>query len=105
VPQFDVYRNANTETGERFPFLVDVQAELFEDLGTRAVVPLSRAVALTQFPMTYLTPIITFDRAAYVLLTPQLAGISRAALGPHAGTVADQERTIAAALEFLLRGF
>jgi toxin CcdB len=105
VPQFDVHRNANTETSERFPFLVDVQAELFDDLGTRVVIPLSRAAALTQFPMTYLTPIITFDRTAYVLLTPQLAGISRAALGPYAGTVADQERMITTAIEFVTRGF
>ena len=105
MPQFDVYRNANTETRERFPLLVDVQAELLEDLGTRVVVPLSRAVELTQFPMTYLTPMVTFEDTVYLLMTPQLAGISRAELGPHAGSVANQERTISTALEFLTRGF
>ena len=105
MPQFDVYRNANAETSERFPFLVDVQAELLEDLRTRVVIPLSRAVALTRFPMAYLTPMVTFDGAAYLLMTPQLAGISRAELGPHAGSVADQERVIATAIGFLVRGF
>jgi toxin CcdB len=104
VAQFDVYRNANSETNERFPFLVDVQAELFEELESRVVVPLSEA-KWTAFPMTYLTPTLTFDAISYLLMTPQLAGISRAELGQHAGTLIGEERTIVTALEFLLRGF
>jgi hypothetical protein len=32
---------------------------------------------------------------------PQLAGIGRAELGPHAGTLVDERQTILAAIEFL----
>jgi toxin CcdB len=105
MAQFAVYRNLNSETSERFPFLVDVQADLFEDLKTRVVIPLARAPELTNFPMTYLAPMVSFDGAGYLLLTPQLAGISQAELGPHAGSLANQERVIAGALDFLMRGF
>jgi toxin CcdB len=104
VAQFDVYRNDNSETGDRFPFLVDVQAELFEDLQTRVVIPLAKADPAS-FPMAYLTPTVSFDGLGYLLMTPQLAGISREELGMRAGSVADQQRTIATALDFLLRGF
>jgi toxin CcdB len=52
-----------------------------------------------------LIPVVTFDGEPYALLTPQLAGIARCELGPPAGSLANQERAILAAIDFLLRGF
>jgi toxin CcdB len=105
MTQFAVYRNDNPGSREEFPFLVDVQAELLEDLGTRVVIPLAKAEELTGFPTQYLTPVVVFEGRSYALLTPQLAGISRYELGAPAGSLADQERVISGAVEFLLRGF
>jgi toxin CcdB len=105
MPQFAVYRNANSETNEAFPLLVDVQADVLADLRTRAVVPLAKAVELTGYPMAYLTPLVTFEDQPYLLMTPQLAGISRAELGACAGSLANHERVISDAIEFLIRGF
>lgn len=104
MAQFDIYRNANSETNERFPFLVDVQSELFEELQSRVVIPLAKA-ELVGFPMIYLTPTVSFDGVSYLLMTPQVAGISRAEIGAQAGSVANQERAITTAIDFLLRGF
>lgn len=104
MAQFDVYRNTNSETNDRFPFLVDVQADLFEALQSRVVIPLSTA-ELVGFPMAYLTPMVNFDGVGYLLMTPQLAGISRAELGPQAGNLVAEERLIATAIEFLTKGF
>jgi toxin CcdB len=105
MPQFAVYRNENLGSCEEFPFLVDVQADLLEELGTRVVIPLAKSAALTDFPAQYLTPVIAFQGRPYTLLTPQLAGISRDGLGPSAGSVVDHERAISTAIDFLLRGF
>jgi toxin CcdB len=105
MPQFTVYRNEKPGSREEFPFLVDVQADLFEDLGTRVVIPLAKSVELTGFPMRYLIPVVAFQRKPYALVTPQLAGILREELGPEAGSLADQQRVISAAIDFLLRGF
>lgn len=105
MPQFAVYRNENPGSCEEFPFLVDVQADLLEELGTRVVVPLAKSEALIDFPTQYLTPLIKFQGRPYALLTPQLAGISRDELGSQAGSLADQERAISIAIDFLLRGF
>jgi toxin CcdB len=105
MPQFAVYRNENLGSCEEFPYLVDVQADLLEELGTRVVVPLAKSEALIDFPTQYLTPLITFQGRPYALLTPQLAGISRDELGPQAGSLADQEHAISTAIDFLLRGF
>jgi toxin CcdB len=104
LAQFDVYRNDNSETNERFPFLVDVQAELFEELQSRVVIPLAKA-ELVGFPLAYLMPMVNLDGVGYLLMTPQLAGISRAELGPQAGNLIREERLITTAVEFLMRGF
>ena len=105
MPQFAVYRNENPASSGEFPFLVDVQADLFEDLGTRVVIPLAKAAELAGFPTQYLIPVVAFQGRHYALLTPQLAAIVRGELGPQAGSLADQQRVISAAIDFLLRGF
>lgn len=38
--QFDVYENENPASRQRFPYLLDVQAELLDSLGTRVIIPL-----------------------------------------------------------------
>lgn len=105
MAQFAVYRNPNHASSEEFPFLVDVQAELLEGLHTCVVIPLAKAAKLTGFPTQYLTPLVAFEGGSYALLTPQLAGISREELGPPVGSLADQERVISTAIDFLMRGF
>jgi toxin CcdB len=105
MPQYAVYANENSGSAEEIPFLVDVQPDMFDELGTRVVIPLAKTAELTGFPMLYLAPVVAFHGKSYALLTPQLAGILREELGPRAGSLADQERVISAALEFLLRGF
>ena len=104
MPQFDVFQNANLETNEVFPLLVDVQAELLGNLRTRAVIPLTKAVELTGYPMSYLTPRVTFEDQSYLLMTPQIAGISRAELGPYVGSLANHEPVISSAIDFLIGG-
>lgn len=105
MPRFAVYRNENPGSREEFPFLVDVQVDLLDELGTRVVIPLGNAEELAGFPMRYLIPVVAFEGRPYALLTPQLGGIRREELGPQAGSLADQERVISAAIDFLLRGF
>ena len=84
---------------------MDVQTDLLEELGTRVVIPLGTAAELTGFPMLYLVPVVAFQGKPYAVLTPQLAGISRNELGPQVGSLADQQRVISAAIDFLLKGF
>jgi toxin CcdB len=105
VAQFSVYQNKNAHTKATFPLLVDVQSDLLEPLNTRVVIPMTKARALTRKPVSYLTPEVSFNGDRYVLMTPQLAGIGRTELGPHAGTLVDERQTILAAIDFLLTGF
>jgi len=105
VPQFAVHRNKNPHSKATFPFLVDVQSDLLDELNTRVVIPLTKAAGLARKPLSHLTPTLSFDGDAYLLMTPQLAGIARADLGPQAGSLLEQREKIMAALDFLLTGF
>ncbi len=105
MAQFDVHKNKNPRTRATFPFLVDVQTDLLEPLGTRVVVPLTKVAGLAKKPVSHLTPIVTFDAEPYVLITPQLAGVARTDLGAPAGTLVDEREKILGAIDFLLTGF
>jgi toxin CcdB len=91
VTQFTVYRNKNPRSRTTFPFLVNVQSDLLD--------------ALTRKPVGHLMPTVQFEGEAYILMTPQLAGVARSELGPPAGNLAGRRDTIVAAMDFLLSGF
>jgi|SRR4029077_9582978 toxin CcdB len=105
MPQFAVYTNRNVQCADFFPLLVDVQSELLRDLETRVVIPLARAASFSGFPLRYVMPTVELEGKAYVLMTPQLTGLSRVALGPSRGTLAAHAREISTATDILFRGF
>ena len=105
MPQFTVYRNKSPRTKSTFPFLVDVQSDLLDQLQTRVVIPLTRTAGLAKKPLSHLTPALTFDGESYVLMTPQLAGVARTDLGAPAGSLAGERQAIVAAMDFLLTGY
>ena len=105
MPQFAVYLNKNLRSRSVFPLLVDVQSELLRDLETRVVIPLVSSAAFTSYPLGLVMPTVEVEGESYVLVTPQLAGVSRWDLGPHTGSVAAHSRAIFTAMDILLRGF
>jgi toxin CcdB len=48
---------------------------------------------------------VSFSGERYVLMTPQLAGINRAELGPQTGNLGEERQVILAAIDFLVTGF
>ena len=104
MPQFTVYKNRNAATRGRLPLLLDVQSDLLETLSTRVVVPLSPVAAARDIVMKQLAPVLRFDGKQYVMLTPQLAGISMRELGQPIGSLVDERVTIIAALDLLITG-
>jgi toxin CcdB len=105
MPQFAVYLNKNLRSRSVFPLLVDVQGELLRELETRVVIPLVKSAAFTSYPLELVMPTVEVEGESYVLVTPQLAGVSKWDLGPHTGSVAGHSRAIFTATDILLRGF
>jgi toxin CcdB len=104
MAQFDVYRNANPATRARVPYLLDVQSDLLDTLATRVVVPLCKPEVLRGKLAERLNPVFEVEGRKMVLLTPELAGVSRKALGEKIENLADRRDSIIAALDLVITG-
>lgn len=102
--QYDVYKNRNAANNKRYPFLLDVQAELLEGLDTRVVVPLAARELFAGKILTRLMPLFKLKGKELVAVTPQMAGIAKRDLGDCVGNLGQARQEIIAALDFLLTG-
>ncbi|WP_243382628.1 CcdB family protein [Geothrix alkalitolerans] len=100
-----VFKNPNPRTNAAVPYLLDVQSELFSELGTRLVVPLYRAEAAGVQAISRLTPVMRFQGASLVAMVPELAGIPRRELGVPCGDLPDARNEVLRAIDLLLAGF
>lgn len=103
MARFDAYRNANKATRDDFPYLLDVQADLFEQLHTRLVVPLMKRSAVGA-TLSRLNPVLNVEGKTVVMITTDLAGVPLTALGSRVASLAGEAATIIGAIDFLLTG-
>jgi toxin CcdB len=104
MAQFDVYANANEETNQTVPYLLDLQADLLDNLATRVVAPLV-AAALVGKAIKHLNPQFKVKDNLVFMSTAELAGVPKSALGQRVGSLKEQRNEIIAALDFLFTGF
>jgi toxin CcdB len=104
MAQFDVYENTNKDTCEVFPFLLDVQSEILNELPTRVVVPLALSTELSK-SIPVLTPSFKINESEVRMVTPQLVGVHTHLLGTRICSLKDQRSEIIAALDLLFTGF
>jgi toxin CcdB len=104
MAQFDVYENPNEETNQTVPYLLDLQADLLDNLATRVVAPLV-AAALMGRAVRYLNPRFKVKGKAVFMSTAELAGVPKSALGEKVGSLKEQRNEIIDALDLLFTGF
>ena len=104
MAQFDVYRNPHPATRARVPYLLDVQSDLLDALATRVVVPLCKPEVLRGKLAERLNPVFEVEGRKMVLLTPELAGVSRKTLGEQIANLAKRRDSIIAALDLVITG-
>ena len=103
MAQFDVYLNSNPETSGAIPFLLDVQADLLDNLATRVFAPLFLA-SVFGTPASHLNPQFIINQTKVVLSIAELAGVPVKVLGEKIANLQDQRGEIIAALDFLFTG-
>ncbi len=104
MAQFDVYENPNKETNQTVPFLLDLQADLLDNLVTRVVAPLVVA-AMMGGAVRHLNPRFKVKDNEVFMSTAELAGVPISALGEKVDSLREQRDDIIAALDFLFTGF
>ncbi|WP_394220403.1 CcdB family protein [Alteromonas gracilis] len=104
MAQFDVYRNPSKKTNNAYPFLVDVQNSVIDQLVTRLVVPLTSSNSRNSFYMKKLTPEIEFEGTTYLFLAQQLSSIPEEVLNDRIGSLEQSRELLIDAIYFAITG-
>ncbi len=104
MSQFTVYKNNNPRTKKTFPYLLDIQSDLLDQLRTTIVVPLGKYSVVKEQVITKLCPIVEIDGVKYAALTQQLAGIDRTLLGAEVANVSDYRSEFIDAIDLIVSG-
>ena len=104
MAQFDVYRNPSSKTNKAYPFLVDVQNSVIDQLATRLVVPLTKNKTRNSLYMKNLTPEIEFEGETYLFLAQQLSSIPEDVLQDCIGSLAQSRELLIGAIDFAING-
>lgn len=103
MQQFDIVENANPGSKRHVPYLLILQAPLFDELTTRVVAPLIPRKAFGK-PLAHLTPVISVADKVFVVSIAELAGVPISALGQKIDSVTNSRVEIISALDFLFTG-
>lgn len=104
MPQFDVYKNPSKKTREVYPYLVDVQNSVIDQLATRLVVPLTNIDAKPNMLMKKLTPEVEFENDTFLFMTQQLTSIPEDVLKSPVGSLKDSRALLIDAIDFAITG-
>ncbi len=104
MSQFSVYKNKNPKTKKTFPYLLDIQSDLLDEIRTTIVVPLGKYSAVKYQVITKLCPIVEIHGSKYAALTQQLAGIDRRLLGAEVANISDYRSEFIDAIDLIISG-
>lgn len=101
--QFMVYRN--NSNNRAYPYLLDVQSDIIDELNTRLVIPLFLLDEVSGRPARRLNPVLNVDGEDFLVMTHEMASVRQSQLGEEVVSVREQRQAIKNALDFLLDGF
>lgn len=104
MAQFDVYKNSSKQTQQAYPYILDIQHSLIEDLATRIVVPLGDAKKFKNEELKGLTPRVEFEGKNLLILMPQITSMSTRSLKDPVGTLSHLRDEIISSLDLAITG-
>jgi len=100
MAQFDVFVNANSKTVKQFPYLLEVQSNVFEDANRAVYIPLVSARALKK-PDEVLNAAFSIAGKSVRLFPLDISSAPRSAMGKLVGNVKDDSDSVVAAMDLL----
>lgn len=102
--QFCVYPNPNAATRTAYPYLLNVQSDLIEGIGSRIMVPLAPGDVFKGKRLGSLMPMLRIEGADCVMLTAQASGMSVRGFGSEVADLSHERAAIMGALDMLISG-
>ena len=104
MAQFDIYKNPNIVSRKAYPFILDIQNNLVDNISTRIVVPLALYSKFKNETIKGLTPRVSFEDKELLILIPQLTSMSYKSLTNSVGTLSHLRDEIISALDLSITG-
>jgi len=104
MSQFTLYENENKNSKKAYPYFVDVQNDLLDELNSRVVIPLSLYESLNKTNAKNLCPIIEIKKERCVLLTQQMTSVPRSILKKKVTSLEKFRYEILGAIDLLITG-
>jgi len=104
MSQYTLYKNENKSTKKTYPYFVNVQSDLLDDLNSRIVIPLTPLKILNDNNVKKLCPIIEVEDKSFVLLTHQLTSVPNSILKKESISLENHRYEILGAIDLLLTG-
>src|SRR4051794_31103530 len=101
VRQYDICRNPDRASRQRFPYLIVLQSDLLEPVETVVAAPaaLNSGAAIAR-----LNPVVEIGGKPHRILMQELAGVIRTRLGEVVGNARPQHAAFIAAIDLLFTG-
>ncbi|MEX1196392.1 MAG: CcdB family protein [Pseudohongiellaceae bacterium] len=104
MAQFAAYQNPNPASREQFPWLLDIQSNLLDDLRTTIVIPLSPSGSVSRITISRLNPVLDIGGDSFTAMVQDMAGVDRSQLGRELCDLSHYRVEIIAAVDFVLSG-
>ncbi len=104
MEQFAVYKNENKNSKKTYPYFVDVQSDMLNELNSRIVIPLSSQKILNNLNVEKLCPVVEIDGSQFVLLTNQMTSVPCSILKTKVTNLEQYRWEILGAIDLLLTG-
>jgi len=103
MAQFDVYTNPNLESQQRIPYLLDIQADLLDNLSTRVLVPLYHQGNIIRL-LQHLNPTVHVNDSPFIASVAELSAVSVHVLSNPVDNISHEHERIIAAIDLLMTG-
>ncbi len=104
MSQYFLYKNQNRNSKKIYPYFVNVESDLLDELNSRVVIPLSPHKILNQTNASKLCPIIVIEEGSFVLLTHQMTTVPKSILKKELASLEKYRYEILGAIDILLTG-
>lgn len=101
--QYMIYNN--TSKNSAYPYLVDVQSDIIDELTTRIVIPLYPMNRLQAGQVKRLNPVIEIEGEGYLVMTHEMASVPASLLGKQVMDARPYRQRIKDSIDFIFDGF
>ena len=104
MAQFDIYENPSKKSRTAYPFIIDMQNNIVDDLASRIVAPLALFSKFKEQEIKKLTPRVRYKGQEFLILIPQITSMPAKLLKDPIGSLSHLRDEIIGALDFAIIG-